>query len=333
MTTAQGATPAWRLGAGLFTLALLAMLLGLGAGSQGWSLGAPEDLQLIRDIRAPRTLGALLAGSCLGLAGAIAQGLFRNPLADPYLLGSASGAGLGVTFALSARTLSQGFLVSAPAWVLSLGLTSAAFVGALAGVAATLVCARGSAHPMRLLLAGIVVGVLATAGAEALALLGPAEIWRDRQAFLLGTTSFLSWHSVALLAAALGLVLPVALSVARVLDALALGYETALSLGLDLRFWSRVLIACLALLTGTAVAQCGLIAFVGLAAPHLIRRRARLTHRPLLALSTLTGGVLLALADGFARSIAAPHELPVGLLTALLGGLYLLALLHREPTP
>lgn len=318
-------------------LAAAAMLLaagGLAAGSDGWSLAALQgdamQWALVRDIRAPRTLGAMLVGALLGVAGALAQGLFRNPLADPYLLGSAAGAGLGVVAVLAAGAAS-GHLVgwTAVQGLLRLGMVGAAFAGALAGVLLTLLLARGAGRPLVLLLAGIVVGILLGAAAELLALASP-EALRGRQVFLLGTTSFLGWPGVAVLCGAALLVLPLAWRVARVLDALVLGEAGAASLGLPLAPLRLLLVVLMALATGAAVAQAGLVAFVGLVAPHLVRRLVTVAHGALLLLSALAGAVLLGAADLVARTLLAPQELPVGLLTAVVGGVYLLALLRRR---
>ena len=141
------------------TLAVAALALGalgLAAGSAGWSLAWGDEAALITAIRAPRTLGAFGVGALLGLAGAIAQGLFRNPLADPYLLGTAAGAGLGVVLVLAA----PGLLGIGTAGLMQLGLVGAAFAGSMLGVSLTLLLARGAGRPMVLLLAGVVVGVL-----------------------------------------------------------------------------------------------------------------------------------------------------------------------------
>lgn len=323
----------WRpLGLALLLGGLVVVLsvLGLAAGSEGWSWQWSQDWDLITAIRVPRTLGALLAGALLGLAGAIAQGLFRNPLADPYLLGSAAGAGLGVVLVLAAGGLLGHRIGLATADVLMrLGLVGAAFLGALGGVALTLLLARGAARPMVLLLAGVVVGILLSSISELVTLASP-EALRGKQIFMLGTTSFLSWTSVAVLAGALAVVLPLATAFARALDALVLGEMSARSLGLDLPRVRLLLVVLMALATGTSVAQSGLVAFVGLVAPHIVRRLVVVTHGPLLALAALAGGVLLLAADVAARSVVVPQELPVGLLTALLGGVYLLALLRRR---
>ena len=313
---------------GLVGLALVAM--GLAAGAEGWSWALRDDLQLIADIRAPRTLGAWLAGALLGVAGALAQGLFRNPLADPYLLGSAAGASLGVVLVLTAGgAIGATWGAAATTALLQLGLLGAAFIGALGGVMLTLLLARGAGQPLVLLLAGVVVGVLLTAVSDLLTLFSPAAL-RGRQVFMLGSTSFVGWQGVAMLAAALALTLPPAMRCARALDALVLGEDTAASLGLPLRQVRWLLVALMALATGAAVAQLGLVAFVGLVAPHLVRHRGAFTHGPLLGLSALAGGALLLGADVAARVLLAPRELPVGLLTAVLGGGYLLLLMRRR---
>jgi len=312
----------------LVAATLLLLLAGLVAGSEGWSIGAAlrlagsDDAQLILgQIRAPRSLGAWLTGALLGLAGALAQGLFRNPLADPFLLGSASGASFAVVAVLA--------LGGAGSAGLRLGLVAAAFAGALAGVLLTLLLSRGAQHTVRLLLAGVVVGVVLSALGDLLALAVP-EALRGRQVFMLGSTGFLGWAGCALLAIGLALLLPAASKLSRVLDALVLGEDSARSLGLNLARLRLLLVALLAAATGLAVSQTGLVAFVGLVSPHLVRRIAPGPHGHTLWASAAAGGVLLLAADIGARSLIAPQELPVGVLTAVLGGAYLLWLLHRQ---
>jgi len=308
---------------------VLLVLLSLAAGSEGLSWAWAAEWDLIAAIRAPRTAGALLCGALLGLAGALAQGLFRNPLADPYLLGTAAGAALGVVLVLAAGGMLVAWIGTAAAqWLLNVGVIGAAFGGALLGVSLTLLLARGATRPLTLLLTGVVVGLLMSALAELELLIAP-EALRGRQAFLLGTTAYLGWNGAAVLAGALALCLPLAVRFARVLDALVLGEASALSLGLPLERSRMLLVGVLALATGTAVAQAGLVAFVGLVAPHAVRRLVVVTHGPLLALSALGGAVLLLAADVVARLVIVPQELPVGLLTAVIGGAYLLWLLRR----
>ena len=326
-----------RLAIGLALLATLLSLAGLGVGSEGWSwqafrgdLAGPQAALIIGQIRAPRTLGAWLVGALLGLAGAMAQGLFRNPLADPFLLGSAAGASFAVVLVLAAGTLSGHAIGLATAELLArAGLVAASFAGALAGVLLTLMLARGAQQGVRLLLAGVVVGVVLGAAGDLVTTVSPDAL-RGKQVFMLGSTGFLSWASVTLLLAGLALVLPLAGRLARALDALSLGDDSAASLGLPLRRIRLALVVLLALCTGLAVSQSGLVAFVGLVAPHLVRRYAPAPHAYTLAASAAMGGVLLQAADVLARGLIAPQELPVGVLTAVLGGGYLLWLLHRR---
>jgi len=315
---------------GLCALSIVLGAAGLAAGSDGWSLAplfgaSPEWVTIVGQIRAPRTLGAWFAGALLGLAGAIAQGLFRNPLADPYLLGSAAGASLAVVIVLAAATLAGGSL----AWLADAGIVAAAFAGALGGTLLTLLLARGASQTLRLLLAGVVVGVMLTAVSDLVTTAVPQAL-RGRQSFMLGSTAFLGWRSVAWLAAGLLAAGLLAWRLARTLDALAIGEDSARSLGLDLPRLRGALIAALALATGLAVSQAGLIAFVGLVSPHLVRRFAPAPHGFTLVASAAMGGVLLLAADVLARSVVAPQELPVGVLTAVLGGGYLLWLLYRR---
>lgn len=330
MSIASGKSPAslaWLLLAA--TIALCAV--GTAVGSLGWEPlwghSAQASSAILWDIRLPRTLGALLAGALLGLAGALAQGLFRNPLADPYLLGSATGAALGVAILLALIGISP---MAASGWAARLGLAGAGFLGAVAAVLVTLALAKGAQHTLRLLLAGVVVGMVFGAFA-ALVMFRVPDIMRAMQAFLLGTTAFLAWGSVFLLASVFVVGLLVAIALSRALDALSLGETTAASLGIALGPVRIALILVMALATGVAVAQVGLIAFIGLVAPHLVRAAVNPTHRWLLPLSALAGGVLLLAADVLARWLLAPQELPVGVLTAVLGGGYLLWLMHRRP--
>jgi len=329
----SGARHSLWLASALVLAAAAVLLLGAGVGSTGFDsvLNARTDpvaWQILWDIRVPRTLGAWVAGGLLGLAGAVAQGLFRNPLADPYLLGSASGAALGVALALALFGTSP----FATQWLVRLGLTSAAFAGAVLGVVLTLALAKGVQHTLRLLLAGVIVGVVLGAGRDLVTIASPDTL-QAMQGFMLGSTGFVGWAACGVMAAMLLVTVLVAASLGRVLDGLALGEATALSLGLPLGAVRGVLVAVLALATGAAVAQTGLIAFVGLASPHLVRSIVKSTHARLLVLSALMGGLLLMAADVLARWIIAPQELPVGVLTAVLGGSYLLWLMHRRRRP
>jgi len=326
-----------RLALGLAGVTALLLLAGLAAGSDGWSprslwqlLGSPDAVLIVGQIRAPRTIGAWLTGALLGLAGATAQGLFRNPLADPYLLGAASGASLGVVLVLTAGALAgRGISLATADLLARAGLVGAAFAGAWLGVLLTLVLAKGAQQTTRLLLSGVVVGVLLSAASDLLTSAAPDTL-RGKQAFLLGSTGFLGWSSCIVLAAGLLLALPVTAHLARALDALTLGEDSARSLGLALPRVRIALVAALALATGLAVSQAGLIAFVGLVAPHLVRRFAPAPHAYTVVASAAAGGALLLMADVLARCLIAPQEVPVGVLTALLGGGYLLWLLRSR---
>ena len=338
----------------LLCISLALVVLGVCVGSTGFEnllqplLNPAQDpaqhamaQQIVWEIRLPRTLGAWAAGALLGLAGAVAQGLFRNPLADPYLLGSASGASLGVALVLAAwgggagmlggSMMNEGVVVSvfSSNVLVRLGLTGAAFTGAVLAVLLTLALSRGVQHTLRLLLAGVVVGVVLGAMTHLVTLMSPDSL-QAMQAFMLGSTAFVGWTACLLMAGVWGLCVVAAGLLGRVLDGLSLGDATAHSLGLPLGPMRVALVAVLALATGTAVAQTGLIAFVGLAAPHLVRSIIKTTHGGLMFLASLVGGALLMAADAMARWLIAPQELPVGVLTAVLGGGYLLWLMHRN---
>ena len=350
MNAGRASTIAWV----LLGLALLLTTLGVCVGSAGFEnmvkpllnpLADPEQYamarQIVWDIRLPRTLGAWTAGALLGLAGALAQGLFRNPLADPFLLGSASGASLGVALALAAMGGAGGMLgggmmgdgmvfsVFGTSWLTRLGLTGAAFGGAVLAVMLTLALSNGVQHTLRLLLAGVVVGVVLGAMTHMVLLWSPESL-QAMQAFMLGSTAFVGWTACAVMAGVWVLASSAGVLLSRMLDGLSLGESTAHSLGLPLVPMRLALVAVLALATGAAVAQTGLIAVVGLAAPHLVRSVVKTTHGRLILLSSLMGGVLLMAADTLARWLIAPQELPVGVLTAVLGGGYLLWLMHRS---
>jgi iron complex transport system permease protein len=276
-------------------------------------------------IRLPRTLGAWFAGALLGLSGAVAQGVFRNPLAEPYLLGTASGAALGVTLSLLALDASVGGL----AWAGKLGVTGAASVGAGIAIALTLTLSRGVVQTSRLLLSGIVVGFLLSAVTSLLLLTRP-ETWRTMQAFLLGSTDFLGWSSTTLLATVFFACIVPATLLSRGLDALSLGDDTAASLGLSLPVLRVALLAVVSVATAAVVGQIGIVGFVGLVAPHLVRETLTVNHRQLLLAAPLCGGALLQAADLLSRWIIRPAELPVGAVTACVGGAYLVFLLWRR---
>jgi len=294
--------------------------------SLGWLLSPDAQSSVVLwQIRLPRTVGAWFAGALLGLSGAIAQGVFRNPLAEPYLLGTASGAALGVTLSLIAADASIGAL----AWAGQLGITGAACIGAGAAIALTIGLSRGVLQTASLLLSGIVVAFLLSAVTSLLLLTRP-DIWREMQTFLLGSTGFVSWSSAGLLAVVFCVCVVPAVLLARGLDALTLGEETAQSLGLSLPMLRLTLLGVVSLGTATAVGQVGIVGFVGLVAPHVVRETLSVNHRQLLIGAALCGGALLQGADLLCRWIIRPAELPVGAVTACVGGTYLVFLLWRR---
>jgi len=305
------------------------VLAGVAVGSTGWADLRDDGMSIILwEIRLPRSLGAWWAGALLGMAGAMSQGLFRNPLADPYLLGSASGAGLAVAIALALTGISP----QTSSLLAHVGLTGIAFVGTLVGVGLTLILARGVEQTLRLLLAGVVVGVVLNA-LTGLATLWAPDILRAMQAFLLGNTGLLGWSSVTVMTGCGAAAVVIGLLASPALDALTLGEATAASLGMRMGLMRLLLIFAFALATGAAVAQTGIVAFVGLVAPHLVRSLCPMLHGRLILMSAAAGGALLLIADVVARGLMRPQELPVGLVTALLGGIYLLVLMHRRGAP
>ena len=306
-------------------LSLSAALIALGSilGSTGvdWYF-AEANRTILYEIRLPRSIGAYLAGALLGLAGAIAQSLVRNPLADPYLLGSASGALLGVGIILCLSSVGGHSLITL------IGINGGAFIGALLGVLTALLLAGGYKSSLRLLLSGVVIGVIFGAANSLLTFIRP-DLYQSLQSFMLGNTALITWSATLMMGMALGICVLLTLLLSPVLSALSLGENTARTLGLPLDQLRLLLIAVLALATGFAVAQTGLIAFVGLAAPHLVRHISGGRQRAQLMLSTISGGILLLGSDLLARSLFAPMEIPVGIITAVLGGSYLLFLLRR----
>ncbi len=290
-------------------------------------LSVPEDQAavVLWQIRLPRTVGSWCVGALLGLCGATAQGVFRNPLAEPYLLGTASGAALGVALSLVAVDSTIGEL----AWAGRLGLTGAACVGAAGATVLTIALGRGVLQTTSLLLAGIVVGSV-LAAVTSLILLTKPEIFRAMQTFLLGSTVYLSWSAVGLIGGVLCLCLVPAILWSRGLDALTLGEDTAESLGLSLPALRLALLGMMSVGTATTVGQVGIVMFVGLMAPHVVRETLSVTHRQLMIAAPLCGGALLQAADLLSRWIIRPAELPVGSVTACVGGAYLVLLLWRR---
>ncbi len=304
---------------GITGFALAACLVGLAAGAvsipPGSILGAlasPDapGAAIIRELRLPRVILAFLVGGALGVTGAALQALVRNPLADPYLLGISGGAGLGAVLAIA--------LGVAGAWSLPL----AAFAGGLASV---ILVYRLSAvagrrlDPRVLVLAGVVVSAFTGALISAVLTLSSAEQLRNAFLWLVGSVSGASWETIAAFAAYAALPLFALFASARALDLLSLGEEPAQSLGLDAVRARRIVYLAASLLTAASVAVCGVVGFVGLVAPHALRGILGPGHRRLLPAVFFASGGFLVLADAVARTVVRPIELPVGVVTALVG--------------
>ena len=300
--------------------ALLLVVAGLALVAS--VLIGPAGLQsaIVWNLRAPRALLAFLVGGSLGAAGASLQALVRNPLADPFLLGLSGGAGLGAVLAIALH-------LPGP-WALPI----AAFVGALAALVLVYRLGRiggGVLDPRILLLGGVAVGAFAAAITTAIVSLADAAELRNAFLWLWGGLSSASWDAVVLIAVYAPIPLLVLLGASRPLDLLALGEEPARYLGADVERVKRRVYLAASLLTAAAVAVSGVIGFVGLIVPHLARGTWGHRHRALLPASFIGGGALLAIADTLARTVVAPRELPVGVVTALIGVPVFALLLRR----
>ncbi len=295
---------------GIGAVLLLALLAAVGLGPSHIPLSELTRSSIVWDLRVPRALLALLVGGSLGVAGASLQSLVRNPLADPFLLGLSGGAGLGAVLAIALH-------LGGP-WALPL----AAFAGAL--IALGLVFRLGlvggaELDPRILLLGGVAVGAFTGAVTTAIVSLAEASELRNAYLWLWGGLSSASWTTVRLTAIYVPIPLFVLLAAARPLDLLVLGDEAARYLGTEVAATKRRVYLAAALLTAAAVAVSGVIGFVGLIVPHVGRGLVGGRHRALLPASFLIGGALLVLADTLARVAVAPRELPVGIVTALVG--------------
>ena len=289
-------------------LATLAAALLLGPANV--PLGELTTSPIIWQLRLPRALLAFLVGGALGVSGVGLQALVRNPLADPFLLGLSGGAGLGAVVAIALH-------LPGP-WALPL----AAFVGAVGAMALVYrlgLIGGAELDPRILLLGGVAVGAFAAAIMTALVSLAEATELRNAFLWLWGGFSGASWTTVLVILVYAPLPLVVLAAAARPLDLLALGEEPAQYLGADVRRLKQLVYLSASLLTAAAVAVAGVIGFVGLIVPHICRLVWGRLHHTLFPTAFLTGGIFLAAADTVARTVVAPRELPVGIMTALLG--------------
>ncbi|HEV8671479.1 MAG TPA: iron ABC transporter permease [Candidatus Limnocylindria bacterium] len=276
---------------------------------------------IIRELRLPRVLGAALVGGALAAAGALLQGMLRNPLADPFVTGTSAGASLGAVIAVA--------LGLEPVLV-----PLAAFGGAIGAIALVWRLARlgGRTTVLTVLLAGVVLTSFAGALVTLVLVSSDRLALRLRAVlgWLQGGVSVISWSELAVAAVVVAVGVIGALLLAPRIDAYAFGEETAAALGVDLDRTTAAVLATTALLTGAAVAIAGLVGFVGLVIPHALRFLLGATHRRLIVASIPAGAMALVLADLGARTALAPAELPVGVITGLVGAPFFLALLVRS---
>lgn len=282
---------------------------------------APHEQLVINNVRLPRTLLALAVGAVLAQCGAVMQGLFRNPLADPGIIGVSSGAALGAAICIVLIPQGGEYMVALSAFI--------------AGLVTTLIVYRLASSPsgtsvVLLLLAGVAIAALAGAGIGLLTYMADDMALRDLTLWQLGSIAGAQWHYVILSLIALALVSWQFNRSAKALNALLLGEAEARHLGLDVDKLKLRLIVLCAIGVGISVAATGIIGFIGLVVPHLVRMMVGPDHKQLLPLSAMLGAALLALADIGARSLVAPSELPVGLVTALLGAPFFIVLLLKQ---
>lgn len=312
-------------------LLILTLLLMLGAANMGalnlsfrqlWLAPLTDPLWHIwLNIRLPRVLLALLVGAALAASGALMQGLFRNPLADPGLLGISSGAALFVAFSLLVP-------LGLPPLLSLYGPMFAAFAGSLTITVIIFLLARSERGAItRLLLAGIALNALCGAAVGVLTYVSNDQQLRQFSLWGMGSLGQAQWPVLLVSASLIVPALMLVQRQAQKLNLLQLGDEDAHYLGVDVKRTKRLLLLLSALLVGVSVAVSGVIAFIGLVIPHLVRMNLGADHRWLLPGSTLAGACLLIAADTLARTLLAPAEMPVGLLTSLIGGPYFLWLI------
>jgi iron complex transport system permease protein len=316
----------------LVVVLVLVSMIAVARGAVSISMGAviaalrgngdATSIAIVRDLRLPRVLLGALVGAGLGASGAALQGSLRNPLAEPYLLGVSGGAAVGAVIVFALGITSTG------------AVTLAAFVGAAIAVVLALgvsrVGARGARTDLRtLLLAGVIVGAFANATIMvALASAEPNTV-RGALFWMMGSATDATWRSVTWLAVSIAIAGAALVYWAREIDVLALGEETAASLGVDAERSAQRIFLIAALIAAATVAAAGLVGFVGLVVPHIARRLGVRAHRQLVVASAFIGATLVVAADFAARTVAPPIELPLGAITALLGVPFFLAQLRR----
>ena len=288
-------------------------------------------LDVLIDIRVPRALSALAIGAALGLSGALTQALFKNPLADPALLGVTSGAALAIAILMIFAPLLNGVIVSFDAiqhWL----YPGAAFIGAAFMCQILLLLSRvmSLVSISSLLLCGLALNALASAVIGLCIYYANDQQLRSFTFWTLGSLAGVSWNALWVLVIGLGVGFATTSSLAPKFNALAMGDGVAKNLGVNLQRIKVITIFCIALLCGLSVAMSGAIGFVSLIAPQIVRVIFGADHRVVLPLSMLTGAFLLMIADILAKNLASPTEMPVGIFTALIGAPYFLYLLNKK---
>ena len=316
------------MGAAGIPLARLPAALGLWADATPAPTLARDQL-VVWSIRIPRIAAAAMIGALLAASGAIMQGLFRNPLADPALVGVSSG---GAFAAAAAIVITDSQIGASLQFMQNQLLPVAAFVGSLATtiILYSIASRSGRTSIAIFLLAGLAIAAIANAGIGLLVFIADDRQLRDITFWLLGSLSGATWPKLTALAPVLGRALVACLSIARGLDVLVLGEAEAFHSGVDVERLKRISIVLVSAMTGVAVSVCGVVGFVGIIVPHLLRLVIGPAHRLLLPASMLFGAVLMTGADTLARTIVAPAEMPIGILTAAIGAPFFLGMLLRQ---
>jgi len=301
----------------------------LSSGLHGKMQDMGGDSVVVLDIRLPRTLMAMAIGAALAVSGALMQGLFRNPLADPALLGVSGGAGLAVGCAIVLADRPPLSLLGRSSFVL---LPPFAFCGALISMVVLYLIAtrRGRTSMATMLLAGVALAALAASLTGLLAFLSDDRQLRDLTFWTLGSLSGAGWSKLVVTGPLILAMLIAALPLGRGLNALAFGEAAAFHLGIPVQLVKTAAITVVSISVGASVAAAGMITFVGIIAPHLLRLLVGPDHRVLLPLSALGGAALVVAADIVARTIVVPAELPIGIVTAGIGAPFFLWLLLRR---
>jgi len=319
---------AFTVGAAGIPLSRLPAALGLWVDNTTSPLLARDQL-VVWTIRIPRIAAAAMVGGMLAVSGAIMQGLFRNPLADPALVGVSSG---GAFAAAAAIVFTDSHLGEGLRFIQHQLLPVAAFAGSLVTtILLYAIASRGERTSIAIfLLAGLAIAAIANAGIGLLVFVADDRQLRDITFWLLGSLSGTTWAKTTTLAPVLAIALVMCLSIARGLDVLVLGEAEAFHSGVDVERLKRISIVLVSAMTGVAVSICGVVGFVGIVVPHLLRLVIGPAHRLLLPASALLGAILLVGADTVARSIVAPAEMPIGILTAAIGAPFFLVMLLRQ---